>query len=104
MEVRLSDSEMAALITDRHQHDVVIGKAHEEKQSSAASDTHAAQDSAAKDSAPDGSKTAAASSNASSAKSMAAPKISASSHPSKNADRQLQKAVEYLSTELARAQ
>ncbi len=100
MEVRLSDGEMAALVADRHQHDMVTGKTHEEKQKPVAgtSDEHADNSSAEKIS-----KSTAATDNAS-AKILAKDKPTTSIHPSKYADRQLQKAVEYLSTELARAQ
>jgi carboxyl-terminal processing protease len=100
MEVWLSDGEMAALVTDRHQHDMVTGKAHEEKQKAAAgtSEEHADNSSAEKIS-----KSTAATDNTS-VKIVAKDKPTASIHPSKYTDRQLQKAVEYLSTELARAQ
>jgi carboxyl-terminal processing protease len=100
MEVRLSDGEMAALVTDRHQHDMVTGKAHEEKQKAAAgtSEEHADNSSAEKIS-----KSTAATDNTS-VKIVAKDKPTASIHPSKYTDRQLQKAVEYLSTKLARAQ
>jgi carboxyl-terminal processing protease len=100
MEVRLSDSEMAALVTDRHQRDMVTGKPHEEKQKPAAgaTDEHADNSSVEKVS-----KSSGPAENAS-AKIATKDKPTASIHPSKYADRQLQKAVEYLSTELARAQ
>jgi len=130
MEVRLSDGEMAALVTDRHQRDVVTGKAHEEKQklASAAGPMESRPDEAAAKSQTDSpgsdkehatvkpSDTAHSSDDSSSDKTnktggssensstkIAKQKQSVSIHSSKFVDRQLQKAMEYLSTEIARA-
>ena len=124
MEVKLSDSEMAGLAIDRRQRDVVIGKAHEEKQKQVSDsnsnenrppDSHAAKDQSVKeptegtaldkdhgtDKPSDSAHDAA---NVASKVKLPATTPTASIHSSKFVDRQLQKAIEYLSTELARAQ
>jgi carboxyl-terminal processing protease len=116
MEVKLTDSEMAGLVTDRHRRDVVAGKAHEEKPAavSGSTENHAAdsklpKDETAKDQADKSSSTkvndsAPSLEKNSTAKIGAKQKPSATIHSSTFVDRQLQKALEYLSTELARAQ
>lgn len=100
MEVRLDDVEMNMILADRYQRDLVSGKAHEKKDDAKKDDATAGE--TAKDS------------NTKSSKSE--PKIEVqlqskgdepikrpSAVSSKVVDRQLQRALEYLSTELARA-
>lgn len=103
MEVRLDDVEMNMILADRYQRDLVSGKAHEKKDDAKKDDaTASSSGETAKDS------------NTKSSKGE--PKIEVqlqskgdepvkrpSAVSSKIVDRQLQRAIEYLSTELARA-
>ena len=110
MEIKLSDSEMASLVTDRHQRDVVLGKAHEEKQTAEKQAIAGANDKSTSKSATkpaDGSTEKgdkpASTADDGSASQVAAKLKSAAAARIKVVDRQLKKAIDYLSTELARA-
>jgi carboxyl-terminal processing protease len=97
-EVRLDDAEMNMLLADRYQRDLVSGKAHEKK-----SDTTTDQSGA------EGQKETASSSGKYKidvqvqSKGDDSTKQKPTAVSSKFVDRQLQRALEYLSTELARA-
>lgn len=104
MEVRLDDVEMNMILADRYQRDLVSGKAHEKKSD------EKKDDATAKNNSSDGADSAKSKSDAkykievqvqSKGDDTAKPKPSAVS--AKVVDRQLQRALEYLSTELARA-
>ncbi|HTQ37975.1 MAG TPA: S41 family peptidase [Pirellulales bacterium] len=116
-EVRLSDGEMGALLADRRQRDIVPGHSHEEKppQTLAAASPEKpsadAHDDAHHDDAhhdevhhDDAKSSADVTAPGKSEKSAAAQPSSLVPHTSKFTDRQLQKALDYLSTELAHTQ
>lgn len=110
-DVRLGDGEMAALLTDRSQRDVVRVKEKEKDEKLAAApgdakpDTKADSASAAKGDAQGVTKDPTGNDGATATTKPdvpAAPKAAGRDGRAKFVDRQLQKAVEYLTTELAR--